>query len=251
MMNSAMKNSPDVAVWQAFDHAAEHYDQASVLQRQSAEFFFEQIVQSGELSPQQLQWLDAGCGTGLMAKKIAQQGQRVIAIDQSPAMLTHLQGIDGVMPIQADIHHLPFADSSMDRLVSHFALHWLGPMILNELCRVVKSDGVLWLAIPVQGSFASVRVRYPELPVFDFLPADVWIEAAAKQSVEVVSVCERRWSQTFDTLQELLHMLKLMGGHRLGRAQAPVPLATFRSWLRDIEPIALEYQVLYLQLCCV
>ncbi len=241
---------PDIAVWQAFDHAAEHYDQASVLQRQSAQFFFDEIQQREGLLRHSLEWLDAGCGTGVMAKKIAEQGQRVFAVDQSPAMLTHLQGIDGITPIQADIHHLPFADSSMDRLVSHFALHWLGPMILSELCRVVKSDGILWLAIPVQGSFASVRARYPELPVFDFLPADVWLDAAAKQSVEVISVCEKRWSQTFETLQELLHMLKLMGGHRLGRAQAPVPLATFRSWLRDIEPIVLEYQVLYLQLRC-
>ncbi len=250
MMNSSMNNSPDIAVWQAFDHAAEHYDQVSVLQRQSAEFFYELIQQNTEFAQHQLQWLDAGCGTGMMAKKIAQQGQQIFAIDQSPAMLTHLQGIGGVTSIQADIHHLPFADSSIDCLVSHFALHWLGPMILTEVCRVVKTNGVLWLAIPVQGSFASVRARYPELPVFDFLPADAWIDAAKKQSVEVLSISKRRWSQTFNTLQDLLHMLKLMGGHRLGRAQAPVPLATFRSWLRDIEPIALEYQVLYLQLRC-
>ncbi|MDE2421930.1 MAG: methyltransferase domain-containing protein [Gammaproteobacteria bacterium] len=245
-----MNHSPDSAVWQAFDHAAEHYDQASILQHQSAEFFLERIAQSGEFSQPQLQWMDAGCGTGVMAKQIAQQGQRVIAIDQSPAMLTHLQGIEGVTPIQGDIHHLPFADSSIDRLVSHFALHWLGPMILTEVCRVVKSAGMLWLAIPVQGSFASVHARYPELPIFDFLPAEAWIDAAKKKSVEIVSVSEKCWSQTFTTLQDLLHMLKLMGGHRLGRVQAPVPLATFRSWLRDVEPIALEYQVLYLQLRC-
>lgn len=243
-----MNNSPDIAVWHAFDHAAEHYDQASVLQRQSAQFFFDWIQQKEQHFLQPIEWLDAGCGTGAMAKRIAAQGQRVFAVDQSPAMLTHIQGIDGITPVQADIHHLPFADSCMDRLVSHFALHWLGPTILSELCRVVKTNGVLWLAIPVQGSFASVRTRYPELPVFDFLPAEVWMDAAAKQSVEVVAVCEKRWSQTFATLQELLHMLKLMGGHRLGREQAPVPLATFRSWLRDAEPIALEYQVLYLQL---
>jgi ubiquinone/menaquinone biosynthesis C-methylase UbiE len=244
-----MSSAPDIAVWQAFDHAAENYDRVSVLQRQSADFLLDLMRQSGEFSHGTgRQWLDAGCGTGTVAKKIALQGHPVIALDQSPAMLAHVQDIDGIQPLQADIHHLPVSESSMDRLVSHFALHWLGPMILSELCRVVKPEGVLWLAIPVQGSFSSVRERYPALPVFDFLPAEVWLDAVSAQSVEVVSVCEKRWSQSFKTLQDLLHMLKLMGGHRLGRAQLPVPFATFRSWLRDVEPIALEYHVLYLQL---
>jgi ubiquinone/menaquinone biosynthesis C-methylase UbiE len=232
--------SPDAAVLQAFDHAAENYDRVSVLQRQSADFFLELMQQSGEFSQKTLyQWLDAGCGTGTIAKKIASQGHPVIALDQSHAMLAHVQDIEGIQPLQADIHHLPVSESSIDRLVSHFALHWLGSMILSELCRVVKTDGVLWLAIPVLGSFSSVRERYPELP---------WLDTLSAESVDVVSVCEKRWSQSFETLQDLLHMLKLMGGHRLGRAQKPVSFATFRSWLRDVEPIDLEYHVLYLQL---
>jgi ubiquinone/menaquinone biosynthesis C-methylase UbiE len=241
--------SPDEAVLQAFDHAAQNYDRVSVLQRQSADFFFEWIEHSGDFSPETShRWLDAGCGTGAISKQIAAQGHSVIALDQSSAMLAHLQNIDKIQPLQADIHQLPFADGSIDRLVSHFALHWLGPMILSELCRVMKTEGVLWLAIPVQGSFASVSDRYPELPIFDFLPTQVWLDALSTQEVDMVSVCEKRWSQSFKTLQDLLHMLKLMGGHRLGRAQTPVSPATFRSWLRDVEPIVLEYHVLYVQL---
>jgi ubiquinone/menaquinone biosynthesis C-methylase UbiE len=242
-----MTSPPDIAVWQAFDHAAENYDRVSVLQRQSADFFFALMRRSGAFSTS-YQWLDAGCGTGTMAKKIATFGHSVIALDQSSAMLSHVHDVEGILPLQADIHHLPFLESSVDRVVSHFALHWLGPVILPELYRVVKVDGLLWLAIPVQGSFASVRQRYPELPVFDFLSAQVWLDALSGQSVEIMSVCQERWSQSFKTLKDMLHILKLMGGHRLGRAQNPVSPATFRSWLRDVEPIALEYQVLYVQL---
>ncbi|MFA9203697.1 MAG: methyltransferase domain-containing protein, partial [Flavobacteriales bacterium] len=203
---------------------------------------------NGFLPAHSQQWLDLGCGTGAIAKKIAKHHQPVHAVDQSPAMLAHVVGVEGVTPVQADIRQLPFADQSIDRIASHFALHWLGPTILPELCRVMRSGGMLWLAIPVQGSFASVHRRYPDLPLFDFLPAEAWLSVAAEQAVEVVSVTEKCWSQPFDHLQDLLHTLKLMGGHRLGRSQMPVSLAQFRAWLRDVEPIALEYQVLYMQL---
>jgi SAM-dependent methyltransferase len=226
-----MNNTPDLAVWQAFDHASKSYDRVTLLQRESAGFLFDLMQASGEfLSVHSQQWLDVGCGTGTIAKKIAAQLQHVHAVDQ------------------ADIRQLPFKDQTIDRIASHFALHWLGPTILSELCRVVKSGGVLWLAVPVQGSFASVHARYPDLPLFDFLPAQAWITAAEAQAVEVVSVREQCWSQSFNHLQDLLHTLKLMGGHRLGREQTPVSLSQFRMWLRDVEPIALEYQVLYMQL---
>lgn len=244
-----MNSTPDVAVWQAFDHASQSYDRVTLLQRESANFLFDLMHASGEFLPAHSQeWLDVGCGTGAIAKKIAEQQQLVFALDQSSAMLSYVMGLDGITPVQADIRHLPFADQSIDRMASHFALHWLGPTILPELCRVMKSGGVLWLAVPVQGSFASVHTRYPDLPLFDFLPADAWTSAAASQSVEVVSSAEKCWSQPFNHLQDLLHTLKLMGGHRLGRAQTPVSLSQFRSWLRDVEPIALEYHVLYMQL---
>lgn len=244
-----MTNTPDVAVWQAFDHASASYDRVTLLQRESADFLFELMQVSGEfLFAHSQQWLDVGCGTGAIAKKIASQYQNVFALDQSPAMLSHVAGVDGITPVQADIRHLPLLDQSIDHMASHFALHWLGPTIFPELCRVMRSGGVMWLAMPVQGSFASVHQRYPDLPLFDFLPAEAWMSAATAQAIEVVSVTEKCWSQPFNHLQDLLHTLKLMGGHRLGRAETPVPLSQFRTWLRDDQPIALEYQVLYMQL---
>lgn len=244
-----MNNTPDDAVWQAFDHASESYDRVTWLQQQSADFLFNLMQASGEfLLAQSQQWLDVGCGTGVMAKKIAHQHRPVLAVDQSPAMLAHVEGEQGITPLQADIRQLPIANHMIDRMVSHFVLHWLSPTVLPELCRVMKANGVMWLAVPVQGSFASVHARYPDLPLFDFLPAAEWIAAANTQPVDVISIIEQRWSQPFHHLQDLLHTLKLMGGHRLGRAQVPTSLSQFRAWLRDVEPIDLEYQVLYLQL---
>jgi ubiquinone/menaquinone biosynthesis C-methylase UbiE len=248
MTISLPSSSPDQAVWQAFDHAADSYDRASHLQHLSAEALY-RLMQANFAQGGVQRWLDVGCGTGGMAKLLAAAGCSVIAVDQSPAMLAHVREMASIETLQADMRHLPLADGAVDGLVSHFALHWLEPQaVLPELCRVVKSGGTLWLALPVAGSLAAVIARYPELPVFDFAPAALWQQALAGLPVEIVSITSQRWSQTYPNLRELLHSLKLMGGNRLGRLQQPVSPAEFRTWLRDERPIALEYQVLYVQL---
>ena len=72
------------AVWQAFDRAAATYEQASPLQANVAARLLAQVgerVQPGQV------WMDAGCGTGRLARALAARGARVWAIDQAPAML--------------------------------------------------------------------------------------------------------------------------------------------------------------------
>jgi len=244
--------NPDQAVWQAFDHAADSYDRASHLQHLSADALYALIAVDGFVQDQVVQsrlWLDAGCGTGVMAKKLAASGCSVLAVDQSPAMLTHIPEMSTIQTLQADLRHLPLAAGSVDGVVSHFALHWLAPeAVLPELCRVVRPGGVLWLALPVAGSLAAVQARYPALPVFDFAPATLWLEALTRLPVDILHVSEQLWSEDYPNLRELLHSLKQMGGNRLGRAQQPVSPACFRAMLRDEQPIMLEYQVLYLKL---
>ncbi|WP_410210619.1 methyltransferase domain-containing protein [Aquirhabdus sp.] len=246
---TVIKSTVDDAIWQAFDLAAPSYDRVSILQRQSAEFLFQLMITGDAFKSESVsQWADVGTGTGALAKRLVEQQHQVFAIDQSPAMLAQLQSLAGIQTIQADMRDLPLLDRSVDHVVSHFALHWLEPSVLLELSRIVKSNGMLWLALPVLGSFATVSARYPQLPIFDFLAVEAWLQQVQSLDVELVSMTQEVWSQPFANLQELLHTLKLMGGHRLGRVQEPVPPAQFRAWLRDHKPITLEYQVLYMQL---
>jgi len=235
------------AVWQAFEHAAGGYDEASFLQRQSADYFFHVMMTHG-FDAAGL-WLDAGAGTGWLARQLAEQGLQVHAVDQSAAMLAKLADVPGITPCVADIRHLPFADDAVDGLVSHFVLHWPGVGVLPELARVVRDGGLLWLAIPVAGSFAKVQRQYPGLPIFDFQPANAWLDALQRcPALELIHAHEREWHQHFRHLRDLLYMLKRMGGHRLNTVHDPVDPARFRAWLKDPQPVVLEYQVLYLQL---
>jgi len=47
--------------------------------------------------------LDLGCGAGRITRELARSGHEVVAVDQSAAMLSHLDGVPGVATVRADI----------------------------------------------------------------------------------------------------------------------------------------------------
>lgn len=73
--------------------------------------------------------LDVGTGTGFISAGLAPRADRVIAIDNSPAMLEVARdnlarlGIDNVEASEADLTHLPFDDDSVDAAVANMVLH--------------------------------------------------------------------------------------------------------------------------------
>lgn len=149
-------------------------------------------------------------------------------------------------PILADMTALPFADNSMDVVISSFALHWTTPQVIAELGRVVKKGGFLGLAIPVKGSFSQVKARFPELPIYPFLPSNDWktaiFELIEQRHGRLCFFDERQFSHTYPNLKTLLHELKQMGGAVSG--QSPIKPSVLRQYLQDNSPIELDYQLL-------
>lgn len=227
--------------WQRFDQAADQYDQATPLQQQSAELLLQQI---GTVQPDSV-WLDAGCGTGRLAKRLAAQQARVWAVDRALAMLQPLRAEENIQIICTDLRELPMPDEMLDGLVSNFALHWLGASILPELLRVVRPEGELHLAIPVAGSLSAVQQRFAGFPVFAFESEQVWLDAAADTLVssEVVTL-----TQSFEHLYALLQSLRQMGGDQVADAGYRPEPQRMRQWLRDRAPIELDYRVLLLRI---
>ena len=227
--------------WRRFDQAASQYDQATQLQQQSAEALLQQI---GTVQPNSV-WLDAGCGTGRLAKRLAAQQARVWAVDRALAMLQPLRSEEHIQIICTDLRELPMPDEMLDGLVSNFALHWLGVSILPELLRVVRPKGELHLAIPVAGSLSVVQQRFVGFPVFAFATEQAWIDAAGESlvSAELLTL-----SQSFGNLYELLQSLRQMGGDQVADAAYRPEPQRLRQWLRDRAPIALDYRVLLLKL---
>jgi 2-polyprenyl-3-methyl-5-hydroxy-6-metoxy-1,4-benzoquinol methylase len=75
--------------------------------------------------------VDLGCGGGRLALELARRGARVIGVDVSAAMAERMtaqaraEGLDDVSAIVSPIEHLSLDPSSVDLVISNYALHHL------------------------------------------------------------------------------------------------------------------------------
>jgi ubiquinone/menaquinone biosynthesis C-methylase UbiE len=101
--------------------------------------------------------LDAGCGRGDFAERLADAGLEVVALDQSERMveLTRARGIEASV---GDIAALPFADDSLEVAVANHVLYHLPEVDrgLAELARVLRPDGRLVATTNAVGSLAEM-----------------------------------------------------------------------------------------------
>jgi len=94
---------------------------------------------------------DLGCGTGPVAEALAPFVRRVIAIDDSPAMLEaageRLAGSANVELRRGELEELPLDDSVADAVTLVLALHHVAePLtVLREVVRVLRPGGRLLL----------------------------------------------------------------------------------------------------------
>ena len=93
--------------------------------------------------------LECACGTGMLSAPVACVCKHLTATDFSENMLKrarkNCRSNDNICFMQADIMHLPFDDSSFDKIVAANVMHLLDePMkALCELRRVCRNGGQL------------------------------------------------------------------------------------------------------------
>ena len=96
--------------------------------------------------------LEAGCGTGYMARLLAQRYRwRMFPVDLGWDGLTYARANRGQHLTQADITHLPFPDDTFDAVVSldvivHFPRGEEG-RAMAELARVLKPGGLMVIRV--------------------------------------------------------------------------------------------------------
>lgn len=95
-------------------------------------------------------FLDAGCGTGNLARALIAEGMPpnlITLLDPSAAMLARCADIP-VPKIQGRLESLPFEDGTFDLVTCAWALETVPDpyLALTELCRVVRAGGALCLA---------------------------------------------------------------------------------------------------------
>lgn len=156
-----------------FSHAATSYDEAAILQKTVAERVDERL----DLTTIEVQTvLDIGSGTGLLTEKVIARYPlaKCFAVDLSESMLLQSQprlqsprfpalgslinkflnncsltkGFakkTSATRINADVYQLPFADQSVDLIVSNLMLQWCDDLdaVFVEFRRVLRPEGLL------------------------------------------------------------------------------------------------------------
>jgi 2-polyprenyl-6-hydroxyphenyl methylase/3-demethylubiquinone-9 3-methyltransferase len=113
--------------------------------------------------------LDAGCGGGLLAPHVAGKGYAHIGVDLIVSGLEQ-SAAHGVVPVLADVRHLPFADGSVDVVSAGELLEHVPdvPRVVAEACRILRPGG--WLVLDTIADTAlsrliAVRLAEAVLPV--------------------------------------------------------------------------------------
>ena len=139
----------------SFSRAAEHYDNAAILQRQVAGQLFADVEHAAGYL------LDAGCGTGYWLEQLSYRADQVIALDMAHGMLTygrsHFSGLE--KSIEADLERLPFADHSISQIFSSLAVQWCEDpgIFLDEWYRVLKPGGKAYIATLGENTLNELR----------------------------------------------------------------------------------------------
>jgi ubiquinone/menaquinone biosynthesis C-methylase UbiE len=121
-------------------------------------------------SPPPARVLDLGCGTGVLAGRLAESGYEVTGADPSAGMLGEMRRrFPGVRAVEASGTDLPFADGEFDLSLSVATMHHIaGPgdvqRALGEMARVVRPGGkvLVWDHNPRNPYWPHLMKRVPQ-----------------------------------------------------------------------------------------
>jgi len=257
-----------------FSHAAPSYDDAAILQKTVAE----RIDGRLELTTIHTQTiLDLGAGTGLLTEKVMARypNAQLFAVDLSVSMLKQAEPRlqkarfpqlgqtlnhwlqqcqlskplvfkQGAVPINADVYQLPFADQSVDLIVSNLMLQWCDDLdaVFAEFRRVLRPEGLIMFTTFGPDTLKELRQAWkaadPEQDhVNQFIDmhdiGDALIRAGFGQPVMDMEL----FTLTYDQPMGVLKDLKAIGATNanLNRSQGLMGKTRFQTMLKAYEQL--------------
>lgn len=114
--------------------------------------------------------LDVGCGTGVLAERLAGRGYEMTGVDPSEGMLEVLaERAPSVRAVRASGDDLPFDDGSFDLVLTVAALHHIAEpaavrATLGEMVRVARPGGriLVWDHNPRNPYWKRLMARVPQ-----------------------------------------------------------------------------------------
>ena len=151
----------------AFERASARYEAAAVLQARVADELLNRL-ELFKFTPGVV--LDLGAGTGRMTSELKRRYRRalVVALDLAPGMLRearkHQQLFRRFERVCGDAMRLPFADASVDVVVSSLMLQWCDPPdpAFAEIRRVLKPGGLVAFSTLGPDTLRELRTAWAE-----------------------------------------------------------------------------------------
>jgi malonyl-CoA O-methyltransferase len=216
-------------VRRAFDRAAESYDGAAVLHAEVRENLLERL-QLVTLAPRLV--LDAGAGTGHGSRALKRRYPKalVVALDSSRQMLrvasrqqSWLRSFERVC---ADAARLPFADASVDLIVSNLMLQWCDPdAVFAEFRRVLKPSGLLSFSAFGPDTLRELRSAWGQVDarshVHQFIDMHDLGDALVREGFAAPVLDVERFTLRYLDVRSVAADLKATGAHNAtaGRAK--------------------------------
>ena len=122
---------------------------------------------------------DVGTGTGFVAAGVASRAGRVVAVDNSRAMLDVARanlgalGLTNVELVEGEVTALPLASDSVDAAFANMVMHHAEEptAVLEEMARVVKPGGSVAVVDAVEHRYEWMREEH----------ADIWLGFGREQ----------------------------------------------------------------------
>lgn len=235
---------------QAFSRAAGDYEQTAVLQRQVGD---ELLTRLTVVTSEPVRVLDVGAGSGRLTGLLKKRWPKaeVIAVDLALGMLREARRNSGWLRpfrrVAGDAQALPFADASVDLVVSNLCLQWCElKATIHEFRRVLRPGG--WLLFTSFGPDTLKELRSAwraadgRAHVHVFLDMhDVGDAVLAQGFVDPMFDVER-YTLTYSDARALMRELKTIGAsNALGeRTRGLTGRAAFTRMLAAYEDLRVE-----------
>lgn len=256
------------AVAQAFSRMASQYEQHAQLQHQVGDFLLDRLDMI-KFQPRSI--LDLGCGVGRLTQKLATRYPEA-TLYAADIALPMVQQARQKAPnkfwlfhrrrqhfVCADAARLPFADRSVDLIVSNLMLQWCNdfPAVFQEFARVLKPEGVLLFSTFGPDTLKEVRHSWATADEFSHVNRFVDMHDlgdALLGSGLVDPVMDVDWMTLhYPDVKSVMAALKNIGAHNVtaGRPRGLVGKQRFKQVvaayeeLRQPSGLPLSYEVVY------
>ncbi len=237
-----------------FNKASSKYDESAFLQNEISARLAEKL-NVFSINPETI--IDLGSGTGFLSEKTVQAFPNATLVCIDFAQQSLLSNIHN-LKVCANAYQLPFADNSIDFIVSNLMMQWCPELktLLNECFRVLKPEGLFLFSTFGPDTLKELKLSWsavdnnPHVNEFTDMHdiGDQMLQSGFQSPVMEME----RLTLTYDKVIDLMHDLKGIGAQTVhnrsksltGKTKFNKMIEMYESYRNDGK-LPATYEVIY------